>query len=40
VVQCNRAVVVVAAAPVPAISCHLGEFNNQQGGEAKMEGLG
>jgi hypothetical protein len=30
--------VVGAAAPVPAISCRRGEFNNQQGWEAAMEG--
>ena len=40
VVQCNSVVVVAAAAPAPVISCHQGEFNNQQGREAAMEGLG
>ncbi len=40
VVQCNSAVVVAAAAPVPAIFCHQGEFNNQQGREVATEGLG
>jgi len=40
VVQCNSVVVVAAAAPVPAMSCRQGEFNNQQGWEAATEGLG
>ena len=40
VVQCNSVVVVAAAAPVPAMSCRQGEFNNQQGREAATEGLG
>jgi hypothetical protein len=33
-------VVVTAALPEPAISCHQGEFNNQQGREVATEGSG